>query len=153
MAGVPGFQAGGLCPPPRMNFFFTLTAHISPMRRGPDNSRDSRRSRCILFPAPRRGAAVPTASGGLPIPGRPRGRGRRNCRSRSRSAPSSDPADLVQEIIQRVLDRFLRVLRRAEKIDLEFAFHKMHQLLVALAQMLVAEGRVAEPGPIGEDAR
>src|SRR6266851_9363997 len=113
----------------------------APMRRAPGNIRGTLRIPCIWRAAPRRDAAVPAALAGSPIPGTLRGRGHRNCRSRSRSAPSSDAADLVQQVVQRVLDRFLRLCGRAEEIDLEFAFHEMHQLFVALAQMLVSDER------------
>src|SRR6516162_1228804 len=129
----------------------TLQARTVPMRRGPGSSPGSRRSRCTLLPAPRTGAAAPAALAGSPIPDRPRGRGHRSCRSRSRSAPSLDAANLMQEVAQRVLDRLLRFRCRAEKIDLELAFHEVHQLFVALAQMLVSDERVINPIEIGHD--
>src|ERR1700745_1952935 len=107
------------------------------MRRAPGSIPGTRRNRCISPAAPRTNAGAPTAWAGLPIPGTLRGRDRKNCRSRSRSALSSDAADLVQQIAQRLLDRLLRLGCPAQKIDLELAFHEVHQLLVALAQMLV----------------
>src|SRR5271169_6134378 len=129
-----------------------ITPRIAPVRQAPGNIRGTRRSQCISSPALRISAAVPVTSAGWPNPGTLLGRGRRNCRSRSRSAPSSYAADLVQQVAQRLLDRLLRLRSRAQKVDLELAFHEVHQLLIALAQMLVPDERIVDPVEIGHDA-
>src|SRR5579884_1075045 len=121
-------------PPPR----------IAPGRREPDSSRGIRRNRCISPARLHRDAAAPSASAGSPFPDRLRGTARRNCRSRSRSAPSSHAADLVQQVAERLLDRALRLGVGAIHVDLELALHEMHQLFVALGEMLVAYQRVVD---------
>src|SRR6516162_8675329 len=127
-------------------------ARVAPARRAPGSIPDTRHSRYILSLELRRDAAAPARSAGSPIPGIPPGTDHRNCRSRSRSAPSSDAADLVQQVAQRLLDRPLCLRSSTQKVDLELAFHEMHQLFVALAQMLVPDERILDPVEIGHDA-
>src|SRR6516162_6469883 len=122
------------------------------MHRAPGSTPDTRRNRCTSPAVLHRGAAAPAVSAESPIRGTPPGTDRRNCRSRSRSAPSSYAADLVQQVVQRLLDRLLRLGCPAQKIDLELAFHEVHQLLIALAQMLVPDERIVDPVEIGHDA-
>src|SRR5712691_8544060 len=65
---------------------------------------------------------------------------------------SPDAADLVQEVAERILDVMLRFRGRAIEIELELAFHEMHQLFVALAQMLVPHQGIVDHLQRGHDA-
>src|SRR3954451_873590 len=65
---------------------------------------------------------------------------------------AAEAADLVQEIAERVLDMPLDFRGGAVEIELELAFHEMHQLLVALRQMLMHDQRVVDQFDVGHDA-